>query len=65
MKKLANLKGVKALSKRQQLDITGSRLRACQVGCAGLSHGDSCWATGVSPNCSCPGMCAGGVCNPF
>ena len=65
MKKLANLRGVKTLSKEQQLTITGSRKPGCQVGCAGLSHGAFCWATGTSPNCSCEGMCSGGVCNPY
>jgi len=63
MKKLANLKGVKTLNKSQQLSIKGAG--KCQVGCAGKNTGDSCYATGVSPNCSCPGLCSGGVCNPF
>jgi len=63
MKKLAKLNGVKALSKSQQLSIKGAR--SCQVGCAGKSNGDSCYATGASPNCSCPGICSGGQCSPF
>ncbi|HHC80820.1 MAG TPA: hypothetical protein ENK46_13115 [Flavobacteriia bacterium] len=70
MKKLANLKGATSLSLMQQKNIHGGGLKpsgggACQVGCAGLSHGDSCFATGVSPNCTCPGICSGGVCNPY
>ncbi len=76
MKKLTNLKGVKTLNKMQQKDVYGGKFSivpiggggsgACQVGCAGLSNGDACFATGTSPNCSCPGRCgSSGVCYAF
>ncbi len=67
MKKLTNLKGVKTLNKNEQKDIYGGGfsfvigggggISACQIGCAGLSHGDACFASGTTGNCYCPGGC--------
>ncbi len=60
MKKLTNLKDVKTLNKKEQKGVYGGRSSgsgACQVGCAGLSNGDACFASGSSPNCGCLGIC--------
>lgn len=63
MKKLMNLKGAQALNTIEQKEVNGGRAPGgCQVGCAGKSHGDSCFH---SPSCSCPGVCNSYECVPF
>ncbi|WP_299208949.1 hypothetical protein [uncultured Dokdonia sp.] len=68
MKKLMNLKGASTLSTLEQKEIKGGitpTLIECQIGCAGLSNGARCFASGSPGNCACPGRCGTFGCIPF
>ncbi len=57
MKKLANLKGAKALSKKEQQNINGGGIKPmpflCEDICPTSPHGTECGPP------HCPGMCDG------
>jgi hypothetical protein len=57
-----NLKRAHALNTMEQKEVNGGRPPGCQVGCAGKSHGDSCYH---SAGCSCPGQCNSHGCVPY
>ncbi len=59
MKNLSNLKGAKALSKNEQMNINGGKASgSCYVPCTGQNT--YCWNS-----CSCPGVCSGTVCTSY
>ncbi len=60
-----NLKGASTLSTLEQKEIKGGIrpiLIECQIGCAGMSNGDRCYA---SSDCNCPGRCGSQGCIAF
>ena len=60
LKNILNLKGAQQLNKNEQSEINGGKSAPdcpAQIGCAGLSSGDTCWASGTSCAPACPGVC--------
>jgi len=65
LKNILKLDGAQQLNKNAQIEIDGGKAAPppCEVGCANLSSGAFCWASGTSPNCYCPGECnSSGMC---